>query len=31
MTPITFGADRYFSSILARAPARFYGVIRPRL
>ena len=30
MTPITFGADRYFSSICARAAARFSGVSRPR-
>ena len=30
MTPITFGADRYFSSISARAAARFSGVSRPR-
>ena len=30
MTPITFGADRYFSSIAARAAARFSGVSRPR-
>ena len=25
MTPITFGAERYFSSIRARAAARFSG------
>ena len=25
MTPITFGADRYFSSMSARAAARFSG------
>ena len=30
MTPITFGADRYFSSIAARAAARFSGVSNPR-
>ena len=30
MTPITFGADRYFSSMAARAAARFSGVSRPR-
>ena len=30
MTPITFGADRYFSSIAARAAARFSGVSSPR-
>ena len=31
MTPITFGADRYFSSMLARAAARFSGVSRSAL
>ena len=30
MTPITFGADRYLSSIAARAAARFSGVSNPR-
>ena len=30
MTPITLGADRYFSSIAARAAARFSGVSKPR-
>jgi len=30
MTPITFGAARYFSSIAARAAARFSGVSNPR-
>ena len=30
MTPITFGADRYFSSMAARAAARFSGVSSPR-
>jgi uncharacterized protein DUF3658 len=30
MTPITFGADRYFSSMAARAAARFSGVSNPR-
>ena len=30
ITPITFGADRYFSSIAARAAARFSGVSKPR-
>ena len=30
ITPITFGAARYFSSIAARAAARFSGVRRPR-
>ena len=30
MTPMTFGADRYFSSIRARAAARFSGVNNPR-
>jgi orotate phosphoribosyltransferase len=30
MTPITFGADRYFSSICARAAARCSGVSKPR-
>ena len=30
ITPITFGAARYFSSIAARAAARFSGVSRPR-
>jgi hypothetical protein len=30
ITPITFGAAGYFSSIAARAVARFSGVNRPR-
>ena len=30
ITPITFGAARYFSSIAARAAARFSAVSRPR-
>ena len=30
MTPITFGAARYFSSMRARDAARFSGVSRPR-